>query len=143
VNPAAVSVTDSLPVIRVSDSKRRVDDSATAVVAVTGGIGEVNECACECDIEYHFEERKDCDAAETPYENACENRVQDRGSGNTFYGTQIGVDVQAMAGKDSEEVGENSEDDRCAAKFDDAQEKGDEFESETAECHFDDGFWCC
>ena len=44
--------------------------------------------------------------------------------------------MQAMVVKGSQEVGEDAEDDGCAAEFNDAKEPREAFECETAaECH--------
>lgn len=107
-NNTAVVGSDFVVCARITSSERSVDDSAAAVVAMAGSVCDINECASESEIQDHRNEAQERDAAKTADQQECEDGVQDTSAGDTLNGLDIGVDVQFVVGKDSQEIGKNS-----------------------------------
>jgi len=119
------SMRDRVTRMRNSVSKRRMRISPTAATSCTGRIRKIYESTREAQIKNHSKGTEDCNSAQAPDEQESKERVQNREPGKAFYGSDVGADVHAMVVQCSDEVGEDSEDDCCAAELDEAEEEGD------------------
>lgn len=108
-------------VTRISDSERRVNNSPTATRTMSRRVRQIDKRASESEIKQHPNERENCDATETAYQHQRKNGVENRGAGNPFYSALVDGDVQAVVVKFPEEIGENAEDNGCAAEFNKAE----------------------
>jgi hypothetical protein len=119
----------------VSTAKWSIDIPTARSSASACSPCNIDESSSECEIEEHSKSAQECDSSKTAHEHECEDGVEDTGAGNAFHGAYVGVDVEIMIGECCEEVGEDSEDDGCAAEFDEPEKEARRLQSDTSESH--------
>lgn len=92
----AIPLRNSVPNIGIPAPERRVHVSPAASITAPRRIRHIDEGSAEGEIEQHAQDGEEGNAAETAYQQQGEDRVQDAGAGDAFYGSNIRVDVQVM-----------------------------------------------
>lgn len=91
-----IALRNSVSRIGIPAPERRVHVSPTVSITTSCRIRHIDEGSAESEIEQHAQEGEEGNAAETAYQQKGEDRIQDAGAGDAFYGSDVGVDVQTM-----------------------------------------------
>lgn len=129
---STVAIRNRVIHIGIARSEGRIHISLAASIASACRIRNVDKCSAECEIKQHRDGAQESDAAKAADKQESENGVKNSSARDAFHRTNVGVDVQTMVVQCGEEVREDAKDDGSAAEFDDAEEPGETFESETA-----------
>jgi len=92
---------------------------------VSGGIGNICECTSKCKVEKYSNSGEEDLAGQKADEEDGDDGVKHTSSGNALYGSDIGVDVQAMVVQDNEEVGKDTKNNCRATELDEPNEHRD------------------
>jgi hypothetical protein len=132
---SAVSLRNRV-VVGVSTSERSVDKSPAASITTACRIRHIDERSAEGQVKEHSQKAEECDAAETAHQEQGEDCVKDGGTGDTFDGTDVCVDVQVVVMQCCEEVREDRKDYSGTAELDEAEDEGERLQGDTSKCHF-------
>jgi len=124
--------------VGISIAIRGPDETrARSIRGMTVDPSNVRESTTECKVEEHAQHGEEGNATKTADQEDGNDGVEYCGAGNPLDGFDVHADGQAVVGQGGEVVGEDSDDDGCAAEFDDAQEHRRALESDTAKSHCD------
>jgi len=109
-------------------------ESAAVVVTAASEDGDGDEATDKAEVEDDCDDSKGTDATEEASEQDPEQGVQSCGAGHALYGTDPGLDIEALADEDGEEVGEDAEDGDCAGELQEAEGETTRAEGESTKC---------